>query len=188
MISRPVSRVLYGAGKPARDGHSSGTPIARRLKQPTRMADPDRSGPGPEGLGPMPSLFGFAPGGVCRAVSVAGDAVRSYRTVSPLPRLKRNAPWRSVFCGTVPGLAPAGRYPAPFVRGARTFLSGGLSALAGAAVRPTDALSNGQCDPNRQGPRRGDPIGGNAARASSSLFSVSRVEVSAMPSIWAGRK
>ena len=43
--SRPVSRVLYGA-KPnnarfARDGHSSGTPVARRLEQPTRAADPD---------------------------------------------------------------------------------------------------------------------------------------------------
>ena len=30
-----------------------------------------------------PSLFGLAPGGVCRAAG----AVRSYRTVSPLPRL-----------------------------------------------------------------------------------------------------
>src|SRR6516162_4050822 len=33
-----------------------------------------------------PSLFGFAPGGVCRAACVAASAVRSYRTVSPLPR------------------------------------------------------------------------------------------------------
>ena len=33
----------------------------------------------------MPSLFGLAPGGVYRAVSVTGDAVRSYRTLSPLP-------------------------------------------------------------------------------------------------------
>ena len=85
-ISRPISRVLYGvlpAGR-TRDGHSSGTPVARRLKQPTRAADPDTD------LGdrsPAPPLFGFAPGGVCRAVSVAGNAVRSYRTLSPLPRL-----------------------------------------------------------------------------------------------------
>ena len=34
----------------------------------------------------VPPLFGLAPGGVCRAASVAGGAVRSYRTVSPLPR------------------------------------------------------------------------------------------------------
>jgi len=39
----------------------------------------------------------------------------------------RNAPRRSVLCGTVPGVAPAGRYPAPFVHGARTFLPGHLS-------------------------------------------------------------
>ena len=30
-------------------------------------------------------LFGFAPGGVCRAAPVASRAVRSCRTVSPLP-------------------------------------------------------------------------------------------------------
>src|ERR1700674_3087668 len=43
--SRPVSRVLYGA-KPnnarlAPDGHSSGTPVARRREQPPRAADRD---------------------------------------------------------------------------------------------------------------------------------------------------
>src|SRR5262245_20401436 len=32
-----------------------------------------------------PPLFGLAPGGVCRAVPVARTAVRSYRTLSPLP-------------------------------------------------------------------------------------------------------
>ena len=33
-----------------------------------------------------PSLLGLAPGGVCPAAAVAGSAVRSYRTISPLPR------------------------------------------------------------------------------------------------------
>jgi len=65
-----------------RDDHSSCTPVARRIKQPTRTADQDWFG-----ISPAPLLFGLAPGGVCRAVSVAGNAVRSYRTVSPLPRL-----------------------------------------------------------------------------------------------------
>lgn len=37
---------------------------------------------------------------------------------------------RSALCGTFPGVAPAGRYPAPCFRGARTFLPRGLSALA----------------------------------------------------------
>jgi len=119
--------------RPARDGHSSATPVARRLKQPTRTATRTRVG----AFAPVPSLFGLAPGGVCRAAAVAGSAVRSYRTVSPLPRPTRYAPRRSVLCGTVPGVAPAGCYPAPFV------LEPGLSSPAafrhwhGAAVRPT---------------------------------------------------
>jgi hypothetical protein len=33
----------------------------------------------------LPSLFGLAPGGVCLATPVARRAVRSYRTLSPLP-------------------------------------------------------------------------------------------------------
>jgi len=37
----------------------------------------------------VPPLFGFAPGGVCRAVPVTSNAVRSYRTISTLPH--RNA-------------------------------------------------------------------------------------------------
>jgi len=37
IASWPVSRVLSG-GLRLRDGHSSGAPIARRLKQPTRVA------------------------------------------------------------------------------------------------------------------------------------------------------
>ena len=89
--------------------------------------------PGPK---PVPPLFGLAPGGVCRAATVAGHAVRSYRTVSPLLRIVRE---RFNFCGTFPGVAPAGRYPAPFFRGARTFLPRTLSGLAGAVIQPTDA-------------------------------------------------
>jgi hypothetical protein len=37
----------------------------------------------------MPPLFDFAPGGVCPAIAVASNAVRSYRTISTLPH--RNA-------------------------------------------------------------------------------------------------
>ena len=33
----------------------------------------------------MSLLFGFAPGGACHAADVAARAVRSYRTLSPLP-------------------------------------------------------------------------------------------------------
>jgi hypothetical protein len=60
------------------------------------------------------SLFGLAPDGVYRAAPVTRSAVRSYRTVSPLPagRVCLHRPilhGRFVFCGTVPGVAPAGR-------------------------------------------------------------------------------
>ena|SRR5437016_2591689 len=36
--------------------------------------------------GATPSLFGLAPCGVCRASRITARAVRSYRTLSPLPR------------------------------------------------------------------------------------------------------
>jgi hypothetical protein len=86
-----------------------------------------------------PFLFGLAPGGVCRAAGVTASAVRSYRTVSPLPApLVAGRSRRSVLCGTIPGLAPAGRYPAPFVHGARTFLPGNLSVLP---ERPSGRLT-----------------------------------------------
>jgi len=92
-----------------------------------------------------PSLFGLAPGGVCRAAGVAAGAVRSYRTVSPLPRLTQR-PRRSVLCGTVPELAPAGCYPAPLVHGARTFLSDtpagpSCEGRKGAPERPSSQLT-----------------------------------------------
>ena len=69
-----------------------------------------------------PSLFGFAPGGVYHAAPVSGGAVRSYRTLSPLPAVCEHLGGRFAFCGTFPRVAPAGYYPAPCFHGARTFL------------------------------------------------------------------
>ncbi len=116
---RPLARTI-------RDGHSSGTTFARCLEQPTRTAgltSPCGVIASQRTLA-LPSLFGLAPGVVCHAGSVAGAAVRSYRTFSPLPHPKKR---RFVLCGTFPGVAPAGCYPAPYVDGARTFLSRSLS-------------------------------------------------------------
>ena len=133
---------------PTRDGHSSGTPVAQRFEQPTRTAGSGhRSWSAAAACatpGSTPSLFGFAPGGVCRAVCVAANAVRFYRAVSPLPRPAprpegKEGARRSVLCGTVPGVTPAGRYPAPHVHGARTFLPGGLSTSPG---RPSSRLTS----------------------------------------------
>src|ERR1700731_4798427 len=87
--------------------------------------------------GCLPLLLGLAPGGVFPAAAVAGGAVRSCRTVSPLPPAGRAAAgWRCTFCGTFPGVAPAGRYPAPRLRGARTFLPPHLC-----KERPSDRLA-----------------------------------------------
>ena len=76
--SGPVSRIL--SLRRGRD-HSSGPEVTLGLEQPTRRC-PARGG---AGRAPSISLFGLAPHGVCRAPSVAVGAVRSYRTVSPLP-------------------------------------------------------------------------------------------------------
>jgi hypothetical protein len=135
-----------------RDGHSSGTMFAHCLEQPTRTA----SLTSPCGVialsserPALPSLFGLAPGVVCHAGSVAGPAVRSYRTFSPLPaEAPKGEGGRFVLCGTFSGVAPAGCYPAPYVDGARTFLPSHLSVIAGAAVRPTDLSCMGA-----EGPR-----------------------------------
>ena len=61
------------------DSHSSGLHVTVRLKQPTRK----RRGPRPRRTAAF--LFGLAPGGVYPATPVTRRAVRSYRTISPLP-------------------------------------------------------------------------------------------------------
>ena len=83
-----------------------GRAVTSRLQRPTRTTVQDRTC-GTEM--PRVSLHGLAPDGVYPARSVASPAVRSYRTFSPLPVQTGR---RFVFCGTFPGVAPAGRYPA----------------------------------------------------------------------------
>jgi hypothetical protein len=60
--------------------------------------------------------------------------------------------WRCVFCGTVPKVSLAGRYPAPRLRGARTFLTAPDSDKAGcgAAIRPSGVGSCGIVRPGCQ--------------------------------------
>src|SRR5271165_1971584 len=53
---------------------------------------------------------------------------------------------RCTFCGTFPGVAPAGRYPAPHLRGARTFLS-----PRNRGERPSDRLATTDLGIGRQG-------------------------------------
>jgi hypothetical protein len=95
---RAVSRILFPAfvrlralaGTSARlrrdDNHSSRPGIAGGLERPTRRLRTGRPlSPAhlraPVGI----SLFGLAPCGVLPAICLTADAVRSYRTFSPLP-------------------------------------------------------------------------------------------------------
>ena len=80
-------------------------PLARRLPGASSNL-PERPIWTDQGVKPAPFLFGLAPGGVCPAASVAGRAVRSYRTFSPLLRLIRDASQRFVLCGTFPEVCP----------------------------------------------------------------------------------
>jgi hypothetical protein len=61
----------------------------------------------------------------CRRRCRRRGALLPHRFTLTVPARKQKR--RSVLCGTVPGFASAGRYPAPLVHGARTFLPGNLS-------------------------------------------------------------
>jgi hypothetical protein len=83
---RPVSRVLSlscDRGRPFLWDAPYGTPHATYPG-----GGPEKPWQPPSGFrqaGCRPPLFGLAPGGVCPAAPVARGAVRSCRTVSPLP-------------------------------------------------------------------------------------------------------
>ncbi|CAH1664617.1 conserved hypothetical protein [Chelatococcus asaccharovorans] len=84
---------------------------------------------------PLSSLFGFAPGGVYRAVCVTADAVRSYRTLSPLPGIEMPGGLLSVALSL--GLPP------PDVIRHRVSVEPGLSSAEGSLPprRPSDRLT-----------------------------------------------
>ncbi len=85
-------------------------------------------------------LFGLAPGGVCPATRVATRAVRSYRTISPLPRRTGavyflwHFPWARA-PQALPGTLPCG---------ARTFLPPSWRATAWPTPPPTLAPRRSQ--------------------------------------------
>jgi len=73
---------------------------------------------------PVP-LFGLAPGGVYLAVGVAVNAVRSYRTISPLPSVFRLSPQHGLavyFLWHLPWARAPQALPGTLPYGARTFL------------------------------------------------------------------
>ena len=128
---RPVSRVL----SPRKgDSHSSGTSVTGRLLRPTRTATRKRAG-----VACRP-YSGLLPVGFAVPRPLPARAVRSYRTLSPLPvSSPKGRNRRFAFCGTFPGVTPAGCYPAPCFRGARTFLPPAGFPIAGR--RPSGRLT-----------------------------------------------
>jgi len=147
-----------------------------------------------------PFLFGLAPGGVCRAAGVTAGAVRSYRTVSPLPRLVTqraaavcslwHCPWartRRTLSGTACPWSPDFPPRQPF-------------GFAGAAVRPTDRTGMGsrasavKSQPGQEATTRRSKLMTRAAtvrgrfRWTSRSCKVVRVEASQTPSMRSGRK
>ena len=120
-----------------RDGHSSRTRLTARLTRPTRTTKRE-------------CLCALRH---CRPYSVLLPVGFALPPLLPAARCALAAPFRPcpraalrclrgrfVFCGTFPGVAPAGRYPAPYSRGARTFL---CRLATAAAVRPSDKRSDG---------------------------------------------
>ena len=83
-VCKPGSVPPHG-GPRGGDGHSSGTLVAERLARPTRAAARQARPAASASRRRLPLLLGLAPGWVYPAAAVAGGAVRSYRTISPLP-------------------------------------------------------------------------------------------------------
>ncbi len=82
IASRPVSRVLSGACAPRRSFVWDVACATPRATNPGESLDrPDAT----VARAPCSPLFGLAPGEVFRAISIAGNAVGSYSTFSPLP-------------------------------------------------------------------------------------------------------
>jgi len=109
--------------------------VAAHLTRPTReLVRAARCGSKPH----VP-LFGLAPGGVYHAIDVATDAVRSYRTISPLPTQRKRG-LAVYFLWHFPWTRAPQELPGTLPYGARTFLPCGDS--TGAAVRPTPKIES----------------------------------------------
>lgn len=118
-------------------------------------------------------LFGLAPGGVCHAASVAGRAVRSYRTLSPLPGARRPRR-RFALCGTFPcpvctGPAGVTRHPC--------FVEPGLSSASDEVMTRLPGS-----------PARGGHLAWPRSRANSSSNNNAPICPSTWPSILCGRQ
>ena len=144
---------MAGGSLPRRDGHSSGARIAARLEQPTRTTGHRNLPLSACAESIVPIRFCSRWGLPCRPrCRVRGALLPHLFTLT----LRRSA-GRFDLCGAFPGVAPAGRYPAPCFRGARTF-------LPPCGERPSGRLAGlpyGQC---RAGSRNMDGRRASATR------------------------
>ena len=127
-----------------RDDHSSGTHLTMRLTRPTRAAGRER----PRNnhvVTLQPPLFGLAPGGVYHAAPVARDAVRSCRTVSPLPA-GQTCSRRPPCTGGLLSVALSLGSPPPAVSRHRVPVEPGLSSTGGIAPPAAAARLSGKRD------------------------------------------
>ena len=142
---RPVSRVL--------SPQKGGWPFI----WDARCRTPRAPYPGgkPESLWtrkPAPPLFRLAPGGVCPATTVADHAVRSYRTLSPLPAIPEG------LAGGLLSVALSLGSPPPGVTRHRYSVEPGLSSPVGVSPgkgsHPTvwPALGKRLLPPGQEGP------------------------------------
>ena len=133
MPQSAVSRILSAFARLRelrRDDHSSSPGIADGIKRPTRKLRTDRPlirlrSPA-RALADSVPLFGLAPCGVLPAICLTADAVRSYRTFSPLLAFARPMTGegeRYIFCATSPSGHPDRALPGALPFGVRTFLS-----------------------------------------------------------------
>ena len=104
------------------DGHSSGTFVAERLARPTRAAA-RKARPAARSRAACRSYLVLLPVGFALPPPLPAARCALTAPFHPCRPPPRKAASSAVcFCGTFPGVAPAGRYPAPCLRGARTFL------------------------------------------------------------------
>jgi hypothetical protein len=160
-----------------RDGHSSGTPVARRLARPTRTTGPE-TGPRRAGARRRRPYLVLLPVGFTVPPPLPAPRCALTAPFHPHPQAMPTRPGpggQTALCGTFPGVAPAGRYPAPCFRGARTFLS---RVASRATIRPPD--------PDQMSDR-GAPAS-SALSAARTPSSRARVPASGSPSTRSGRK
>ena len=158
-----VSRILSAAE--AACSHFSGPAVADWLVRATRSGTRGRG----RRTEVRQELLALARGGVCRALPVTGKAVRSYRTVSPLPRTPRGAVRRSVLCCTVPRTHPRVRVAVSHhrVQPCPDFPPAASRSPAAACPRGNRTAGRRKATPRaaEYGPRRGNSSVFSAAHA-----------------------